>query len=393
MVSKAKQQEIRKFIIQNVQQHPQEITSLTAATFSITRQAALRYIHDLVGSGVLIAKGLTRSRKYSLAEIAKHSFVLPVVSTLQEDAVWRDQVKSLFDGVPQNIKDICYHGFTEMFNNVIDHSGAASVTVELARTAASISLWIVDDGVGIFRKIAQSLNLADDRESLLELSKGKLTTDPDKHTGEGIFFTSRIFDSFCILSGDLGFLHREATDDWLLEDKEKEQKGTAILMEISSFSDRIMNAVFERYATEEHGFSRTHVPVALAIYGDENLISRSQAKRVLARVNRFREILLDFANVEMVGQAFADEIFRVFAREHSDIRLRWINANEQIEGMISRARLLLRQEQEQASGPAKDSPPQLTMTTGRTLQEDITGNAGYPVNPQSPAPRSSNQPD
>ena len=30
-----------------------------------------------------------------------------------------------------------------------------------------------------------------------ELPKsGKLTTDPDNHTGEGIFFTSRVFDEF-----------------------------------------------------------------------------------------------------------------------------------------------------------------------------------------------------
>ena len=37
---------------------------------------------------------------------------------------------------------------------------------------------------------------------------GKLTTDPHRHTGEGIFFTSRAFDCFEIRSGELRFSRR-----------------------------------------------------------------------------------------------------------------------------------------------------------------------------------------
>jgi len=62
----------------------------------------------------------------------------------------------------------------------------------------------------------------------------------------------------------------------------------------------------------DFGFSKTHIPVFLAAYGEDNLISRSQAKRLLVRFERFKEIILDFENVESIGQAFADEIFRVF---------------------------------------------------------------------------------
>jgi hypothetical protein len=45
----------------------------------------------------------------------------------------------------------------------------------------------MDHGVGIFEKIMKHFNLADAREALLELSKGKLTSDPRNHSGEGIF--------------------------------------------------------------------------------------------------------------------------------------------------------------------------------------------------------------
>ena len=36
----------------------------------------------------------------------------------------------------------------------------------------------------------------DKRQALFELSKGKFTTDPSRHSGEGVFFTSRMFDDF-----------------------------------------------------------------------------------------------------------------------------------------------------------------------------------------------------
>lgn len=68
-------------------------------------------------------------------------------------------------------------------------------------------LVIHDDGEGIFHKITKQLKLCDERHAVLELAKGKFTTDPKNHTGEGIFFSSRMFDDFAILSGTVYFTH------------------------------------------------------------------------------------------------------------------------------------------------------------------------------------------
>ena len=57
---------------------------------------------------------------------------------------------------------------------------------------------IDDDGEGIFKKIKNALNLLDEKQAVLELAKGKLTTDPSRHTGEGIFFTSRAFNDIFV---------------------------------------------------------------------------------------------------------------------------------------------------------------------------------------------------
>lgn len=76
----------------------------------------------------------------------------------------------------------------------------------------------------------------------------------------------------------------------------------------------------------------------LAQYGNDKLISRSQAKRVVARLDLFKTILFDFTGVPTIGQAFADEIFRVFANEHPNIALLPIHANSEVQRMIVRVK-------------------------------------------------------
>jgi len=87
----------------------------------------------------------------------------------------------------------------------------------------------------------------------------------------------------------------------------------------------------------DYRFDKTIVPIRLMTYGDDRLVSRSQAKRLLSRMDRFRHVILDFDGVDAIGQAFADEIFRVFAGKHGDIEIVAIQANEQISRMINRA--------------------------------------------------------
>jgi hypothetical protein len=110
-------------------------------------------------------------------------------------------------------------------------------------------------------------------------------------------------------------------------------------MSIDTYTSRSLTRVFDRYASgeEEYGFTRTIVPVFLATYGDENLVSRSQARRLVARFDRFKEVVLDFENVSSIGQAFADELFRVFVMEHPGITLGWIRAATEVKTMIARA--------------------------------------------------------
>ena len=78
----------------------------------------------------------------------------------------------------------------------------------------------------------------------------------------------------------------------------------------------------------------TVVPVKLAKMGHENLVSRSQAKRVLLRLENFKTVIFDFDEVDKIGQEFADEIFRVNQNKHLDISLEYENVSLEVEKMI-----------------------------------------------------------
>ncbi|HZZ43030.1 MAG TPA: DUF4325 domain-containing protein [Tepidisphaeraceae bacterium] len=332
-----KGEQIRSFILSQVREHPGTITNLVVEEFEVSRQAVHRHLRELVNLGVLAGRGVTRGRMYHLVETDRAEVALAITLGLNEDEVWQAQVADRARDVPHNVYNICFHGFTEMVNNAKDHSEGTEVRIRFVRTAADITIWIVDNGVGIFKKITRAMNLPDPRQAMIELAKGKFTTDPDHHSGEGIFFTSRACDEFEIRSGDLSFVHN-SKDDWLLKRMETEQPGTEIMMRVSLMAKRTLKEIFDMFAApEEFAFNKTHVPMKLAKFGEANLISRSQAKRVLERVDRFAEVILDFDGVEMIGQGFADEMFRVFVRSNPGVKLLAINTNKSVDQMIRRA--------------------------------------------------------
>jgi len=270
-----------------------------------------------------------------LVECEKNFEITP---DLAEDLVWDREIAPVLGEMADNVRSIWYYGFTEMFNNAIDHSSGTLIIVHISKTAAVTEIIIGDNGVGIFKKIQHALGLLDERHAVLELAKGKLTTDPSRHSGEGIFFSSRMFDNFAISSGCVYFSHHFGKkEDWILP-ASSDQGGTFVTMKLQNHTARTPKKIFDQFSTDDdYGFTKTVVPVELAQYGDNNLVSRSQAKRLLARIEKFKVVVFDFDGVELIGQAFADEIFRVFALSHPGITLEHINAQKEVSKMILRA--------------------------------------------------------
>lgn len=332
---------IRSFIIKSIPLHRQDVVSVACRKFGITRQAMNRYIKQLVDDGQIEAKGNTSQREYSLKTLCHETFTFPLAQ-LQEDIVWQKYLQNLLMECSDNVAEIWQYAVSEIINNAIDHSNGTIVNITVKINAFETEILISDDGIGIFRKIKEEFHLENESHAVLELAKGKLTTDPARHTGEGIFFTSRVLDDFAVLSGEVYFSHKfDEQEEWISE-VEKSIKGTAVSMFIKNKSDRVLKDVFDNFAPSsgEYGFNKTVVPVRLVRQGAEHLVSRSQAKRLLSRVDRFSIVVFDFAAVDSIGQAFADEIFRVFQKSHPHIRLFTLNTSKAVEQMIRRAKAL-----------------------------------------------------
>lgn len=322
-------------------------SSQLASKCGISRQAIHRHLSELVREGRIVKQGSSRrttsyilNRPSVLSKVWKNQKRFTkkmMVRGLKEDAVLKDMETSagLLKEFPQRAKTNFKYAFTEMLNNAIDHSRSKFVKVEVSANSGRYSFVVADGGVGIFKNICDKKGLADELEAIQDLTKGKQTTMPERHSGEGIFFTSKIADRFVIESHKKRLTFDNAKGDIFIEDI-RFKRGTKVFFEQSSDTRKNLEGLFRQYAGENFKFSKTRVTVKL--YTEADLyVSRSEAKRLLHAMENFEEIELDFRGVQTIGQAFADEIFRVFKIEHPEIVIRSVNCNENVEFMIKRA--------------------------------------------------------
>ncbi|MCH8931992.1 MAG: DUF4325 domain-containing protein [Nitrospinae bacterium] len=324
----------------NIPDHPRDIVPLTARQFKVTPTTVHRHLNKLLMQGEVIKTGKTRGASYYLNSSLRKELTFPIKPGLEEHQVWMDFFHDAFSILPENVYSICNYAFGEMFNNAIDHSQGKTIAVTSKIIGDLVEIRIFDDGIGIFKKVKDALGLENERASILELTKGKFTTDPDNHTGEGIFFTSRAVDMFVIASSDLGFIKDNLEDDWFIETPDKPVKGTGIALQIHLNSNKRLEEIFRQYSTlDEEGiqkFDKTHIVVELSKLDQDRYVSRSQAKRILIGLEKFNHIVLDFRNIKTVGQGFVDEVFRIFQKKYPVTKIEYTNANEDVRFMIER---------------------------------------------------------
>jgi anti-sigma regulatory factor (Ser/Thr protein kinase) len=335
--------DIRALILDLLKRQGSVRTAEVVKRTGFSRAYVNRFFKELCGEGTLILLGKANTARYiaatGTASSKSRQGVLEVHKILAnrglaEDVVLR-QIKDesgIFHRLPANVIRILDYAFTEMLNNAIEHSHSKKIVVRMKRSAGRIAFKVVDQGVGIFKAIKRARHLGGELEAIQELIKGKLTTDPKRHSGEGIFFTSKVGDRLLIKGSGKKLVFDNKQSDVFVEDITP-IVGTAVEFSISERSKKELGSVFSDYAGEGYEFAKTIVTIELfKTKGD--YISRSQARRVLAGLEKFKTVVLDFKGVPTVGQAFADEVFRVWKQNHPAIGVDVRNANENIQLMI-----------------------------------------------------------
>lgn len=315
-------------------------------SFGISRQHAVILVNDLVSKGKLIKVGSTNKSYYLLPESIDEDGAFPAQISkrlknehLQEHEVYED-IQNQYPPVKrlsENVRSILNYAFSEILNNAIEHSRSKYVEVAVSVQNRKLNFIINDFGIGVFRNIMKEKELKTEVEAMQDLLKGKTTTMPKSHSGQGIFFTSKASDVFILESYGYMLTINNKTHDVSYKVLPALKRGTRVKFSINVNSPRHLSAIFRKFSVgTEFAFNKTEIKVTLYASGDGVHVSRSQARRILDGLDKFESIILDFDKVATIGQAFADEVFRVFKEKYPNIEIQPVNMNEAVRFMVER---------------------------------------------------------
>ncbi|MFZ3062138.1 MAG: DUF4325 domain-containing protein [Actinomycetota bacterium] len=336
--------DLKKLIIGSLNKNGKVTASEIVKKTGFSRVYVNRFFRQLRDEGKIALIGKANRAYYVLVseeKAAKEDIrdirILEKTKNLVEHDVLR-RVKretGILSSMKENVRINIEYAFAEMLNNAIEHSKSEDVHISMTRSESVISFVVRDWGVGVFNNIMQKKHLRSETEAVQDLLKGKQTTAPEAHSGEGIFFTSKVADKLTFVSSDKRLIFDNIIDDVFLEHA-KENKGTKVTFMLTLDSNRDLTEIFQTYTNDSYEFSKTVVNVKL-YKTDVEYISRSQARRILSGLEKFKKVVLDFKDVKTVGQAFADEIFRIWKQNHPNIEIIAINMNENVDFMIKHA--------------------------------------------------------
>lgn len=327
--SEEKKRAIKKYILEKINQEEESLSKVVSEAFDINQNTVYTYIDELIDHNII--KKLKRG-KYELVKTEYRYTLTRNNGDLYDDtAVYMNCLYKHVKNFESNVEKIWSYAFSEMINNVIDHSFAENVTVLISQDYSNTNVAIIDNGIGIFKKIKEHFNFPTIDEAICELFKGKLTTDSKNHSGEGIFFTSKLMDEFFILSDGKIFTSNKFDNGFTVDFGIKDVTGTCVYMSLSNYTHKKPQDIFNEYSNVDGGFTKTRIPLRNIF--DASPVSRSQAKRICYRLEKFNEISLDFDEIEWMGQGFAHQLFVVFQSEHPDIKITPENMNEDVEKM------------------------------------------------------------
>lgn len=315
---------------------------LTTLDRPVSRQYASHVINQLVREGKLAKGGSTRGAFYALPKNVPTGLTVRrrlKNKSLQEDVVLADLKRTapFLMRLRRNVSDIFTYAFLEMLNNAIEHSRSSEIEIEVAKQGRHLRFVIRDFGIGVFKNVMRKRNLESELAAIQDLLKGKTTTAPAAHSGEGIFFTSKVAEVFILESFSYRLRVDNKVHDYFVETVKPSRRGTKVVFTLDENSRRRLEGVFRQFQTDpqEPAFDKSEIKVKLYTMGTA-YVSRSEARRLMAGLEKFRSVILDFDRVRTIGQGFADEIFRVFRQAHPGTAIKAINMAEPVRFMIER---------------------------------------------------------
>ena len=339
----SKRELIKRYMLEKIRLDDVEFIQKTTYNFQISVTTVKRYIQECLEKNILLSDAGTECG-YRLQK-QEYCFEYSMEDGWEEDDVYYDDISPLLQDVSEESKRIWRYAFMEMMNNALEHSGCQHVYCRVVKDALYTEITITDDGIGIFKNVQNYLTeklgkKVTYQDTLMELYKGKLTTAAQNHSGEGIFFTSKAMDQFAVWSDDAVYVQGVSAQAKFVQNHliayytRLNYIGTTVMMKLENQTKRVLKEVFNMYSTTDEGFVKTNIPIKEVCQEGEP-ISRSQARKLLYRLDQFKSAELDFSEVDFMGQGFADEVFRVFKTRYPKFEIIPLNASPDIMRMIN----------------------------------------------------------
>ena len=332
-MKKNNKEQIKRYILQHVSS--KDVVAKAVDAFEVSKSTVYNYIKELFSDGVI-----EKTEDGSYAPVNKVFNYAYENVDLSEDRIFDKDIAKHVNMYEKNVFSIWRYAFTEMMNNAIEHSRSKNIFVSVIADAVGTTIIISDNGIGIFNNIQSYVKNEEGKKISIEeavqlLFAGKFTTAKSMHSGEGIFFTSHLMDSFLIFSDEMTFSRTPFNDFQMKFDNAF--IGTMVCMRLDNHSKKTTKEVFDRFSSVDEGFIKTQIPIA-HIFPNGSPVSRSEARRLGELVLKFKEIELDFTSVDEVGQAFCHELFIVWQARNPDKQINVVNASKDVMNMISRVK-------------------------------------------------------
>ena len=337
-----KRESIKRYMLEKIRLDDVEYIQKTTYNFQISVTTVKRYIQECLDKQIIFADDSAECG-YRLQK-QEYCFQYSVKDDLDEDDIYYEDVSPLLQDTSEEAQRIWCYTFMEMMNNAIEHSGCENIYCRVVKDVLYTEITITDDGIGIFKNVQNYLQgelekKVSYQDVLTELYKGKLTTASENHSGEGIFFSSKALDEFAIWSDNAIYVQgvqertRFVQDHLIAYYTRLKHIGTAVMMKLDNQTKRKLGEVFDMYAPIEEGFVKTRIPIKEVCTGGQPM-ARSQARKILWRLEQFEKVEFDFEEVDFMGQGFADEVFRIFKVHHPEVEIIPVNACPRVLGMI-----------------------------------------------------------
>ncbi len=337
-----KRNSIKRYMLEKIRKDDVEYLQKTTCNFQISNTTVKRYIRECLQQQILVedesaACGYRLKKQEYRCEYAAED-------GLAEDDIYYRDILPLLNDVSEETQHIWCYAFMEMLNNAIEHAQCKHIYCRVVKDVLYTEITITDDGIGIFKNVQNYLAAVLGKnvtyqEVLAELYKGKMTTASCNHSGEGIFFSSKTMDEFAIWSDDAVYVEGVQDRTQFVQNHliayytRLKHIGTVVMMKLENQSSRKLGEVFDMYAPIDEGFVKTRIPIKEVCTGGQPM-ARSQARKILWRLEQFEKVEFDFSEISFMGQGFADEVFRVFKERHPAVEIIPIHACPRVLGMI-----------------------------------------------------------